>query len=147
MGSCKSSCRTCWLTRVVLTRTEKATRDRLLPFAQHCETRGVCQRDAQRGHTVLGAIQHHQERFRTNNNILRSNSGSRRWDKVGSRFGSQLCFLKGLLQQSEANNAQIQNEITLVSLAYSKRYAVDSRAYRNRLSMWQHGETARFSYR
>jgi hypothetical protein len=147
MGSCKFSCRTCWLTRVVLTRTEKATRDRLLPFAQHCETRGVCQRDAQRGHTVLGAIQHHQERVRTNNNILRSNSGSQRWDKVGSRFGSQLCFLKGLFQRSEANNAQIQNEISLVSLAYSKRYAVDSRAYRNRLSMWQHGETARFSCR
>ena len=64
----------------------------------------------------LDAIRQHHERFHTNTDLVLSNNGRRRWDKVGSRFEFQLRFLQGLLQRSEANNARIQNEITLVSL-------------------------------
>jgi len=64
----------------------------------------------------LDAIRQHHERFRTNTDLVRGSNGRRRWDKVRSRFEFQLRFLQGLLQRSEANNARIQNEITLVSL-------------------------------
>lgn len=74
----------------------------------------------------LDAMQHHHERFHMSSDLARSNNVRRRWDKVGSRFKFQLRFLQGLLQRSEANNARIQNEITLVSLAYDGRYAMDS---------------------
>jgi hypothetical protein len=60
-------------------------------------------------------MQHHHKTFHTNNDLARGNSGQRRWDKVSSRFEFQLQFLQGLLERSEANNARIQNEITLVS--------------------------------
>ena len=63
----------------------------------------------------LDAMQHHHERFRANSDLTRSKNGRRRWDKVGSRFESHLSLLQSLLQRSEANNARIQNEITLVS--------------------------------
>lgn len=93
----------------------------------------------------LDAMQGHHERFRTSSDLAGGNNGRRRWDKVGSRFEFQLRFLHGLLQRSEANNARIQNEITLVSRAYDGRYAMDSQAYNIRLSMLQPRETARFS--
>ncbi|KAF2866232.1 hypothetical protein BDV95DRAFT_585185 [Massariosphaeria phaeospora] len=61
----------------------------------------------------LDATQRHHERFSTNNDLARNNNGHRHWDKVGSQFEFQVRFLQGLLQRSEANNARIQNEITL----------------------------------
>jgi hypothetical protein len=70
----------------------------------------------------LDTMQHHHERFRTNCDLVRSENGRRRWDKVGSRFEFQLGLPQGLLQRSEANNARIQNEITLVSPVYNKQY-------------------------
>jgi hypothetical protein len=70
----------------------------------------------------LDAMQLHHERFRTNNDFARIKNGCIRWDKVGSRFEFQLRFLQGLLQRSEANNARIQNEITLVSPTYDGQY-------------------------
>lgn len=69
----------------------------------------------------LDAIRQHHERFRTNTDLALSNNGRRRWDKVGSRFEFQLRFLQGLLQRSEANNARIQNEITLAFNAAAQR--------------------------
>lgn len=70
----------------------------------------------------LDAMQHHHERFRANSTLSCCKNGSGRWDKVGSLFEFQLGFLRGLLQRSEANNARIQNEITLVSLVYNMQY-------------------------
>ena len=64
----------------------------------------------------LDAIRQHHERFRANARLPSSNSKQGRWDKVGSRFEFQHRFLQGLLDRSEANNARIQNEITLVRL-------------------------------
>jgi hypothetical protein len=93
----------------------------------------------------LGAMQDHHERFRTSSDLACGNNGRRRWDKVESRFEFQLRFLQGLLQRSEANNARIQNEITLVSLAHDGQYTMDSQAYDFRLSILQPRETARFS--
>ncbi|KAE8873266.1 hypothetical protein PTNB73_02417 [Pyrenophora teres f. teres] len=61
----------------------------------------------------LDAMQHHRERFHTANHFVRDSNGYKHWDKVRSRFEFQLRFLEGLLQRSEANNARIQNEITL----------------------------------
>jgi hypothetical protein len=95
----------------------------------------------------LDAMQHHHERIHTANNVVRDSNACKRWDKVGSRFEFQLRFLEGLLQRSEANNARIQNEITLVSPAYKGGYAMDYEAYNIRLSMLQPKETARFSCR
>ncbi|KAF1345612.1 purine and uridine phosphorylase [Lizonia empirigonia] len=69
----------------------------------------------------LDAMQHHHERFRADSNLARSKNGRRRWDKVGSRFEFQLGLLQGLLQRSEANNARIQNEITLAFNAAAQR--------------------------
>lgn len=48
--------------------------------------------------------------------LANHNGTHMRWDKVGSRFEFQHAFLQGLLDRSEANNARIQNEITLVRL-------------------------------
>jgi hypothetical protein len=63
----------------------------------------------------LDAMQHHHETFHTNNDLARGKIEPRRWDKASSRSEFQLQFLQGLLERSEANNARIQNEITLVS--------------------------------
>ncbi|KAL7773123.1 hypothetical protein CFE70_003087 [Pyrenophora teres f. teres 0-1] len=69
----------------------------------------------------LDAMQHHRERFHTANHFVRDSNGYKHWDKVRSRFEFQLRFLEGLLQRSEANNARIQNEITLVSPSDKKK--------------------------
>jgi hypothetical protein len=95
----------------------------------------------------LDAMQHHRERFHTANDLVRDSNACKRWDKVGSRFEFQLRFLEGLLQRSEANNARIQNEITLVSSAYKERYAIGHQAHNIRLSMLQPKETAGSSCR
>lgn len=92
----------------------------------------------------LNALRQHHERFRTNTGLACEN-GRRRWDKVGNRFEFQVRFLEGLLQRSEANNARIQNEITLVSLWF--RFGVDHQAYGNRLSMQPRREIAGSKYK
>jgi hypothetical protein len=69
----------------------------------------------------LDAMQHHHERFCANSGITHRKNGRRRWDKVGSRFESQLGLLQGLFQRSEANNARNQNDITLVSPVYDRQ--------------------------
>lgn len=69
----------------------------------------------------LDAMQRHHEWFRANSDLTQSKNSRRRWDKVGSRFESQLGLLQGLLQRSEANNARIQNEITLAFNAAAQR--------------------------
>ncbi|KAH7392015.1 hypothetical protein DE146DRAFT_661419, partial [Phaeosphaeria sp. MPI-PUGE-AT-0046c] len=61
----------------------------------------------------LDATQQHHERCRTGTASICSSNACERWDKVGSRFQFQLRFLQDLLQRSNANNARIQNEITL----------------------------------
>ncbi|OAG08765.1 uncharacterized protein CC84DRAFT_1204042, partial [Paraphaeosphaeria sporulosa] len=61
----------------------------------------------------LDAMQHHHAKFRTYNDLVRSKKGCENWDRVGTHFEFQLRFLQGLFQRSEANNARIQNEITL----------------------------------
>ncbi|KAF2627577.1 purine and uridine phosphorylase [Macroventuria anomochaeta] len=66
----------------------------------------------------LDTMQHHHERFRANSDSGRNKHGRRRWDKVGSRFEFQLQFLQGLVERSEANNARIQNEITLFTIGW-----------------------------
>lgn len=95
----------------------------------------------------LDAMQHHHEWFRANRDLGRSKNGCRGWDKVGSRFEFQLGLLQGLLQRSEANNARIQNEITLVSPVHDGRYAFFSEAYEIRPSTLPHRGTARCSCR
>jgi hypothetical protein len=70
----------------------------------------------------LDAIQQHHKQFHANSTLDCSKSIRGRWDKVGSRFEFQLDLLRSLLQRSEANNARIQNEITLVSLVYNRYY-------------------------
>lgn len=70
----------------------------------------------------LDAMQHHHKQFRTNSALTCIENGRGRWDKVGSLFEFQLGLLRGLLQRSEANNARIQNEITLVSLVHNRQY-------------------------
>lgn len=69
----------------------------------------------------LDAMQHHHERFCTNSTLACSKNGRGRWDKVGSLFEFQLGLLRGLFQRSEANNARIQNEITLAFNAAAQR--------------------------
>lgn len=93
----------------------------------------------------LHAVQRHHEQFRAEGDLDRSKNGRRDWDKIGSRFEFQLGILQGLLQRSEANNARIQNEITLVSLICDGQYAVASVAYEIRLSTLPHRGTARCS--
>lgn len=95
----------------------------------------------------LDAMQHHRERFHAAKDLVRDSNACRRWDKVGSRFEFQLRFLEGLLQRSEANNARIQNEITLVGSAYKERCAMSYLAYNIRLLMLQPKETAGSSCR
>lgn len=95
----------------------------------------------------LDAMQHHHERFRANSDLAGSRNDCRGWDKVGSRFEFQLGLLQGLLQRSEANNARIQNEITLVSPIHGGRYAFVLEAYEIRLSTLPHRGTARCSCR
>lgn len=92
-------------------------------------------------------MQHHHERFRANSDLVCSKNGRRRWDKVGSRFEFQLGLLQSLLQRSEANNARIQNEITLVSPAYDRQYIATLHAYDIRLLTLPHRGTARSSCR
>ncbi|KAF1971342.1 hypothetical protein BU23DRAFT_555880 [Bimuria novae-zelandiae CBS 107.79] len=72
----------------------------------------------------LDAIQHHHARFRAHNDLVRSEKGCENWDRVGTHFEFQLRFLQALLQRSDANNARIQNEISLVSAVHDGRYAV-----------------------
>lgn len=95
----------------------------------------------------LDAMQHHHERFRANSDLAGSKNDCRGWDKVGSRFEFRLGLLQGLLQRSEANNARIQNEITLVSPIHGGRHAFVSEAYKIRLSTLPHRRTARCSCR
>jgi hypothetical protein len=95
----------------------------------------------------LNAMQHHHERFDANSDLARSKNGPTRWDKVGSRFEFQLGILQGLLQRSEANNARIQNEITLVSAIYDGQYPSLPEAHEIRLSTLPHRGTARCSCR
>ncbi|CAN9191717.1 unnamed protein product [Alternaria alternata] len=47
--------------------------------------------------------------------LVGSKNKRRRWDAVGEHLEFQLRFLEGLAERSQANNARIQNEITLVS--------------------------------
>ena len=72
----------------------------------------------------LDAMRQHRETLHASNDFVRNSNVRGRWDKVGSRYEFQLRFLQGLLERSEANNARIQNEITLVSLAFSRYYAM-----------------------
>ena len=62
-------------------------------------------------------------------------------------FEFQLGILQGLLQRSEANNARIQNEITLVSPMYDGQYAFIPEAHEIRLSTLPLRGTARCSCR
>ncbi|KAF2822339.1 hypothetical protein CC86DRAFT_385323 [Ophiobolus disseminans] len=66
-------------------------------------------------------MQHHHEQFGANSDLSRGKNSLTRWDKVGSCFEFQLGTLQGLLQRSEANNARIQNEITLAFNAAAQR--------------------------
>ncbi|CAI6342361.1 unnamed protein product [Periconia digitata] len=61
----------------------------------------------------LDAIMQHHEKFRMNVSLSHGKNQHSCWDKVESRLAFQLRFLQGLLERSEANNARIQNEITL----------------------------------
>ena len=95
----------------------------------------------------LTAMQHHHERFGANRDLARSMNGLTPWDIVGSRFEFQLGILRSLLQRSEANNARIQNEITLVSAIYNGQYPSLAEAYEIRHSTLPHKRTARCSCR
>lgn len=64
----------------------------------------------------LGAVQQHHEKFTIQKNLVGENSKRRSWNAVGDHLEFQLRFLEGLVERSEASNARIQNEITLVSL-------------------------------
>jgi len=59
----------------------------------------------------LDAMRQRQEMFH-----IRNNREQRLSNTVGRRLEFQLRFLMGLLDRCEADNARIQNEITLVSL-------------------------------
>jgi hypothetical protein len=95
----------------------------------------------------LDAMQYHHERFRAKSDLVGSKNGHRRWDKIGNRFEFQLSILQGLLQRFEANNARIQNEITLVSAVYDGQYAFVLEAYKTRLSTLPHRGTVKCSCR
>ena len=64
----------------------------------------------------LSSIRQHYERSRVEIDLVGSKNKRRRWDAVGEHLEFQLRFLEGLAERSHANNARIQNEITLVSL-------------------------------
>jgi hypothetical protein len=64
----------------------------------------------------LRSIRHHHERFRVEIDLVGNKNKRRCWDTVGEHLEFQLRFLEGLAERSQANNARIQNEITLVSL-------------------------------
>ena len=70
-------------------------------------------------------MQNHREKFLAGNDFVRNNNVRGRWDTVGSHYEFQLRFLQGLLERSEANNARIQNEITLVGLDHDQKHAID----------------------
>jgi hypothetical protein len=72
------------------------------------ETLGVAVRS-------LCAVQQHHEKFSTERRLVSGSSTRRSWDAVGDHFKFQVRFLEGLVERSQANNARIQNEITLVS--------------------------------
>ncbi|KAF2789053.1 purine and uridine phosphorylase [Melanomma pulvis-pyrius CBS 109.77] len=62
----------------------------------------------------LSSIRQHYERSLVEINLLSSKNKRRSWDTVGEHLEFQLRFLEGLAERSKANNARIQNEITLL---------------------------------
>ncbi|KAL1598074.1 hypothetical protein SLS59_007084 [Nothophoma quercina] len=66
----------------------------------------------------LGAIRQHHDKFTTEKHLVSGNRKRRSWNAVGDDLEFQLRFLEGLMERSQANNARIQNEITL---EYRKR--------------------------
>lgn len=107
-----------WTTEYQQRRTQEADYDLLHETARHgvhvSETLDVATRS-------LGALlqQHHDRHTRMCCSPQRSGLGQ--WDGVANRIQSQLRFLEGLLQRSSANNARIQNEITLVSASWLRK--------------------------
>jgi hypothetical protein len=66
----------------------------------------------------LGAVRQHHDKFSTERHPVVGKSKRRSWNTAGDLLGFQLRFLEGLVERSRANNARIQNEITLVSLQH-----------------------------
>ncbi|KAF2829005.1 purine and uridine phosphorylase [Ophiobolus disseminans] len=75
----------------------------------------------------LSSIRQHHERSRIEIDRLCSKNKRRRWDTVGEHLEFQLRFLEGLTERSQANNARIQNEITLEAarLVFDEEYPQD----------------------
>lgn len=69
----------------------------------------------------LDAIRQHQEMFHNTTKHVSDSREQRLSNIFGRRLEFQLRFLMGLLDRCEANNARIQNEITLVSLRRKTR--------------------------
>lgn len=89
----------------------------------------------------LGAVRQHHHRFSTERHLVDGKSKRRSWNAVEDHLDFQLRFLEGLVERSRANNARIQNEITLVSLRHSPHVGFWS--YTNRLSTRQLSAIAR----
>lgn len=62
----------------------------------------------------LGALRQYHDLYLKNVNQGGSKSKNKTWDTIGSRLRFQLDLLENLNERSVANNARIQNEITLV---------------------------------
>jgi hypothetical protein len=92
----------------------------------------------------IKALQQQYRTFRAVNLSSSSDNRLKDWDAVENKFEFQLQLLHGLVQRSQANNARIQNEISLVS-----RQCVDGATYTNsnRLSILRLKKTAKFKYR
>jgi hypothetical protein len=64
----------------------------------------------------LGAVRQHHDKFTSETHLVGGKGKRRSWNAVRDHLEFQLRFLEGLVERSQANNARIQNEITLVSL-------------------------------
>jgi hypothetical protein len=99
----------------------------------------------------LGAVRQHHHRFSTERHLVDGKSKRRSWNAVGDHLDFQLRFLEGLVERSGANNARIQNEITLVSLRHggcvsfpsSHQQAFNAAAWRDSRIQVRIGEDAK----
>lgn len=62
----------------------------------------------------LRAVLRNYQKFSKDPHLVNGNAKPQRWDSVADRLEFQIRFLEGLVERSQANNARIQNEITLV---------------------------------
>ncbi|KAH8723846.1 nucleoside phosphorylase domain-containing protein [Phaeosphaeriaceae sp. PMI808] len=78
----------------------------------------------------LDTIRQHHGGLRASIDLSLGKGNCNEWDMVGNRLISQLHVLQNLLQRSSANNARIQNEITLFTVGWISPLPIEKEAAR-----------------